>query len=75
MTINIVNQVEEFVSDTFLNNNLIPNIIKLASDAVPNIRFNVAKTLEKLASKLDASTKVAGHDAMVKLVTDPDVDV
>ena len=29
--------------------------IKLASDPVPNIRFNVAKTLKKLATQVEAA--------------------
>ena len=33
---------------------MLPTVISLAQDAVANVRFNVAKTLQKIGPKLDA---------------------
>lgn len=33
---------------------LLPICVKLADDKTPNVRFNVAKTMQKIAPKLDA---------------------
>lgn len=33
---------------------MLPTVLGMASDAVPNVRFNVAKTLQKLGALLDA---------------------
>lgn len=60
---------------------IIPTCVRLSSDPVPNIRFNVAKTFAKLipiVKKLDNFAK--GHNeqiksALVKLNEDNDVDV
>lgn len=32
---------------------LLPTVLAMADDAVPNVRFNVAKTLQKMAPYLD----------------------
>eukprot|EP01087_Luapelamoeba_hula_P024695 TRINITY_DN949_c0_g1_i1.p1 TRINITY_DN949_c0_g1~~TRINITY_DN949_c0_g1_i1.p1 ORF type:complete len:586 (+),score=99.05 TRINITY_DN949_c0_g1_i1:135-1892(+) len=37
-------------------NSMLPLVIRMADDAVPNIRFNVAKTLHTLIKHLDAKT-------------------
>lgn len=33
---------------------MLPTVISLAQDAVANVRFNVAKTLQKIGPKLEA---------------------
>ena len=63
------------MSDVYLNHKLIPRVVCLSDDPVPNIRFNVAKTLEKLRDRLNPYNKRAGIDALKKLETDNDVDV
>jgi hypothetical protein len=39
-------------------------MLKLAEDAVPNIKFNVAKTIEMVYDKLSNSNKVKSKDAL-----------
>lgn len=34
---------------------MLPTILRLANDNVPNVRFNVAKTLQKISTELEAS--------------------
>lgn len=43
------------VTPEVLNSQLMSIIIKLAEDPVPNIRFNAAKTLQKLIPRIDGS--------------------
>jgi hypothetical protein len=45
------------VSDKFLNDKLCPHLIKLGADPVPNIKFNVSKTIQIVYGKLNASNK------------------
>lgn len=64
-----------------VKNNVLPTVLQLKDDTIPNVRFNVAKSLEVLAPilKHDAATaelvpsQVA--PALQKLSQDTDVDV
>lgn len=40
------------------NQEVLPLVLRMASDPVPNIRFNVSKTLEKMAPRLEVGTFV-----------------
>ncbi|ETI43715.1 hypothetical protein F441_11339 [Phytophthora nicotianae CJ01A1] len=55
---------------------LIPLVVELAQDPVPNIRFNVAKTLEVLGSKVDTEARTATvTPCLTALLQDSDADV
>ena len=60
---------------------IVPTCVRLASDPVPNIRFNVAKTFANVISivkKLENSAKGINDlikSTLVKLNEDADVDV
>ncbi|EDQ91727.1 uncharacterized protein MONBRDRAFT_14476, partial [Monosiga brevicollis MX1] len=57
---------------------ILPMVLPLAADKIPNIRINVAKTLETLLTSMgsDASTvDAAMRPTLEKLVADQDVDV
>lgn len=60
---------------------IVPTCVRLASDPVPNIRFNVAKTFAKvipIAKKLESPAKGINDSiksTLVKLNEDSDVDV
>lgn len=55
---------------------MLPVVIGLADDSVANVRFNVAKTLQKIAPVLDESTiKSQIKPVLDKLNADADVDV
>lgn len=42
---------------TTLQRSLLPFVLGFTRDRVPNVRFNVAKALEKLGPKCDAETQ------------------
>ncbi|KAG6609922.1 protein phosphatase 2 [Phytophthora cinnamomi] len=55
---------------------LIPLVVELAQDPVPNIRFNVAKTLEVLGPKVDAEACASTvTPCLTALLQDGDADV
>jgi len=53
---------------------LVPFITSLATDPVPNVRFNVAKSLERMAAKL-GDGKGEMKKCLKGMVNDADVDV
>ena len=48
-----VNLLVEVCSQEVTKDTMLPVVLKLAEDPVANVRFNVAKTLAKMAQKLD----------------------
>merc|ERR1719223_2503125 len=64
------------VTPEILNLQLVALITKLAQDPVPNIRFNAAKTLQKLIPRIDAGVVTAQvKPALGAMCEDPDEDV
>lgn len=64
------------MSQEVITNTMLPLVLKLAQDPVPNIRFNVAKTLHSLIPLLDSSvvqTKI--KPCLQELLKDSDRDV
>lgn len=55
---------------------MLPTILSFTRDPVANLRFNVAKSLERLAPRLEPAI-VAGvvRPALVALAADADADV
>lgn len=55
---------------------LLPTVLLLANDGVANVRFNVAKTLQKISTYLEASAiETQVKPALEQLNADTDVDV
>lgn len=55
---------------------LLPTVLLLATDGVANVRFNVAKTLQKISPYLEATAiETQVKPALEQLNADPDVDV
>lgn len=55
---------------------LLPTVLLLATDSVANVRFNVAKTLQKISPYLEATAiETQVKPALEQLNGDPDVDV
>lgn len=55
---------------------LLPTVLLLATDGVANVRFNVAKTLQKISPYLEATAiETQVKPALEQLNGDPDVDV
>ncbi len=56
------------VSEPVVNQFIVPSLVKLSGDRVPNIRFNVAKSFEGIRNE---EVRVC----LKKMSQDPDVDV
>jgi serine/threonine-protein phosphatase 2A regulatory subunit A len=55
---------------------MLPTVLGMANDGVANVRFNVAKTLQKLGPLLDQNTlQQQVKPTLEKLRTDSDGDV
>lgn len=55
---------------------MLPTVIGLGSDSVPNVKFNVAKTLARIGQYLDQQTlQQQVKPVLEKLKTDKDLDV
>lgn len=64
------------VSKAVVENDLLPTALALAGDAVPNIRFNVAKVLQSMASRLEPSVVASQvKPCLHRLCDDSDGDV
>ena len=59
-----------------LSATMLPIVVRMASDPVPNVRFNAAKTLQQLMPLLEASI-VGEHvtPTLTQLTSDSDSDV
>eukprot|EP00038_Savillea_parva_P007666 m.171747 g.171747 ORF g.171747 m.171747 type:complete len:588 (-) comp13414_c0_seq1:213-1976(-) len=59
-----------------LNKMLLPSVIKLCKDPVPNVRFNASKTLEAIASRVDKGAAVKEiRPQLEAMLNDTDSDV
>ena len=76
-TLFCINNVISEVTDQFLNETLFKKFIKkLAADPVPNIRFNVAKTVQVIHPRLSNSSKMVCVEFLKKMQeSDADFDV
>jgi len=65
----------DVVSGAFADKHLLPMVVRMASDPVPNVRFNAAKSIEAIHK----ACKSVGNDGLVpclrKMVADEDPDV
>ncbi len=62
--------------DTESASQILPLVLKLSNDKIPNVRFNAARVLEKLGSKIDkAMVKSHVKPCLDKLMADSDADV
>ncbi len=50
-TLFAVNELVEVCSDEVIKDTMLP-VLKLAKDPIPNVRFNVAKSIAKLGPKM-----------------------
>ncbi|KAK9686470.1 protein phosphatase 2A structural subunit [Basidiobolus ranarum] len=80
-TISALTTMASAVTPQMIKESILPTIVGLISDPVPNIRFSVAKSLETLFPLLKASpetTTIADDEvkpALLQLSEDSDVDV
>lgn len=75
-TLFIIQKTFTEVSDKFLNEKLCAYLYKLAEDPVPNIKFNVAKSIEMMYKKINNTNKMKCQDILRKMEqSDLDFDV
>lgn len=69
-------QIAPVVTAEVLVGSMLPMVAHMATDPVPNVRFNAAKTLRQLVPMLDAPTVAErARPTLVTLSEDPDHDV
>lgn len=73
-TLFLIQRVVGKVDDRFLNEKLIPLALRLSEDPVPNIRFNFAKLIESIFSKLSPDNKRKAEESLVKMVENEKTD-
>ena len=72
----MVKIIHKHIDQDILNKDLIPVIIGLKDDSVPNIKFNIAKILEELSETLSKENVFMGKSALNHLKeNDSDEDV
>ncbi|KAK9679869.1 protein phosphatase 2A structural subunit [Basidiobolus ranarum] len=80
-TIFSINTIAQAVSAQIIKELFLPTLLKLATDPIPNIRFNVPKSLETLTPILKSDPSTASvvtneiRAALLQLSNDQDYDV
>ena len=65
-----------FLSKEGVAANIVPILMKSAKDAIPNVRFSVAKIIKKMITKFDSQTLASKIKGIIsELSNDPDKDV
>ena len=72
--IHFVNRLAGEVTKDVLNKNLMETVLALGEDAVPNIRFNVCKTIDALYQKMTPGNKIKSESVLQKVSSDGDFD-
>ena len=62
------------MDDKFLNDKLIPLALRLSEDPVPNIRFNFAKLIESIYTKLSPENLRKAVEALGKIIENEKID-
>ena len=57
-----------------MNKSFVEVLLALAEDPVPNIRFNVSKSIEMYYTKMTPGSKIKVESALKKLCNDTDFD-
>lgn len=71
-----ISVLSKVVGPDVVNDTMLPLLVKMAQDPVPNIRFNVCKTLQALIPSLDSTVVQARvKPVLSKLLEDKDQDV
>jgi len=72
--IHFINRLAPEVSKEVLSKQIAEVLISLADDSVPNIRFNVAQSIESIYHKLSAGGKFKVEGSIKKMCGDSDFD-
>ncbi|XP_007648156.1 serine/threonine-protein phosphatase 2A 65 kDa regulatory subunit A alpha isoform isoform X1 [Cricetulus griseus] len=75
-TLFCINVLSEVCGQDITTKHMLPTVLRMAGDPVANVRFNVAKSLQKIGPILDNSTLQSEVKPILeKLTQDQDVDV
>ncbi|XP_042749964.1 serine/threonine-protein phosphatase 2A 65 kDa regulatory subunit A alpha isoform-like, partial [Lagopus leucura] len=75
-TLFCINVLSEVCGQEITTKQMLPTVLRMAADAVANVRFNVAKSLQRIGPILDSSTlQNEVKPVLEKLTQDQDVDV
>uniref|UniRef100_H3AV76 Protein phosphatase 2 scaffold subunit Aalpha n=1 Tax=Latimeria chalumnae TaxID=7897 RepID=H3AV76_LATCH len=75
-TLFCINVLSEVCGQEITTKHMLPTVIRMSGDAVANVRFNVAKSLQKIGPILDNGTlQNEAKPVLEKLTQDQDVDV
>ncbi|ELW48894.1 Serine/threonine-protein phosphatase 2A 65 kDa regulatory subunit A alpha isoform [Tupaia chinensis] len=75
-TLFCINVLSEVCGQDITTKHMLPTVLRMAGDPVANVRFNVAKSLQKIGPILDNSTLQSEvKPVLEKLTQDQDVDV
>jgi len=74
--LHVIVELTPLVGSKVATNSLLPIVLRMSQDTVANIRFNVAKTLQKMVPHLDSDTvSTRVRPCLEVLIQDPDNDV
>eukprot|EP00002_Diphylleia_rotans_P038935 TRINITY_DN8918_c0_g2_i1.p1 TRINITY_DN8918_c0_g2~~TRINITY_DN8918_c0_g2_i1.p1 ORF type:complete len:575 (-),score=137.22 TRINITY_DN8918_c0_g2_i1:475-2199(-) len=74
-TLHSIQVLYPIVTPDIISSVFIPLLTRLGSDPVPNIRFNVAKTIQSLISSMEPSVLGQAKSILARMVEDHDRDV
>ncbi|XP_074991115.1 serine/threonine-protein phosphatase 2A 65 kDa regulatory subunit A alpha isoform isoform X3 [Calonectris borealis] len=75
-TLFCINVLSEVCGQEITTKQMLPTVLRMAADAVANVRFNVAKSLQRIGPILDSGTlQNEVKPVLEKLTQDQDVDV
>jgi serine/threonine-protein phosphatase 2A regulatory subunit A len=75
-TLFAINALSEVIDGDVITDKMLPIVLKLSKDKIPNIRFNVAKCLGILSSKIKlADVQQYIKPCLSQLLNDKDSDV
>ncbi|XP_050166967.1 serine/threonine-protein phosphatase 2A 65 kDa regulatory subunit A alpha isoform [Myiozetetes cayanensis] len=75
-TLFCINVLSEVCGQEVTTQQMLPTVLRMAADAVANVRFNVAKSLQRIGPILDSGTlQTEVKPVLEKLTQDQDVDV
>merc|ERR1711934_494254 len=74
-TLTCLGMLADSVQPEVLANNLLPSVMSMAEDPVPNVRFNVANCLKKFCAHLDAASLSKVKPLLTGMCEDQDPDV
>lgn len=74
-TLKCISALSEILHADTVSETLLPMAIRMSEDPVPNVRFNVAETLGKIAAHVDTGAIATLKPVLMTMCNDPDTDV